>query len=144
MEETVKYMLMDGIAPEGQFVKAHDTDAGYDIKSAEAASLLPGERALLSTGLRVAVPRGYAGIIKSRSGLAVRQGLEAGAGVIDSGYRGQVCVLVHNLSAATVQVNRGDRIAQMCIVRLHDGACQQVDDLDSTDRGTDGFGSTGV
>lgn len=142
---TVKYWTEEK-APEQQFEKAHKEDAGYDIRSAEAAKLRGGASHVFPTGLHVAIPEGYVGILKSRSGNAVNKGLEVGAGVIDSGYTGEVKVLMHNMSVASHRIAVGNKIAQMVIVPICDLESQQVsslEELGESERGADGFGSTG-
>jgi dUTP pyrophosphatase len=99
---------------------------------------------LVSTGLAVKIPEGYYGRVASRSGLAVKSCLEVGAGVIDSDYRGEVKVLVRNLGGKPFQLNHGDRIAQLIIEKITTPDIEEVDDLDVTERGAAGFGSTGV
>lgn len=126
-----------------QFTKAHDIDAGYDILSSEDIWIRPGEKELILTGLKVAIPAGYVGIIKSRSGLSVKHNLEVGAGVIDSGYTGEVRVVLRNLGNEIYCVKSGDKIAQMIIVNLPDIEIVRVDNLNNTERGEGGFNSTG-
>jgi dUTP pyrophosphatase len=126
-----------------QFNKAHPTDAGYDIISAEDINIAPSFRQLIRTGLYLAIPEGYVGIIKSRSGTAVNAGIEHGAGVIDSDYRGEVKVLLYNFGFTPYKVQTGDRIAQMLILPIPKMFVHRVSDLDNTVRGEGGFGSTG-
>ncbi len=124
--------------------KAHPTDAGFDIEAAEDDVIYCGQSALISTALRIAVPNHYVGILKSRSGLAVKHGIEVGAGVIDAGFRGEVKVLLRNHSRQDFFIKAGDRIAQLLIVPLADVDCIVVSDLPEADRGVKGFGSSGV
>lgn len=126
-----------------QFKKAHKDDAGYDILASEYVIVYPGKKALVSTGLTVAIPKGFVGIIKSRSGLAARHDLEHGAGVIDSGYRGEVKVLLRNFGHEPYEIFFGDKIAQMVILPIFDGEVEFVDSLDETERSENGFNSTG-
>lgn len=126
-----------------QFEKAHSTDAGFDIRAASGPVIHPGKKALVSTDLCMAIPDGYVGIIKSRSGLSVKADLEHGAGVIDSGYRGEVKVVLRNFGSEPYYVQPGERIAQMLILKLPEVEVCKVDTLDSTERGTGGFGHTG-
>lgn len=126
---------------------AYEGDAGLDILSAQDLTLQPGERALVSTGMAIGLPDGYAGFMQPRSGLAIRSGLSIvnTPGLIDSHYRGELKVILINTDAHTpIAIHHGDRIAQLVIqpvptVRLH-----EVEELDQTDRGANGFGSTGV
>jgi len=133
----------DAVPPE----RAHSDDAGYDLRAAEACTLGPGERASVGTGLAVAVPDGCAGLVLPRSGLALRHGIALvnAPGLIDSGYRGEVRVLLLNTDRSEpFQVSVGDRIAQLVVVRHEAGELQEVESLDETVRGSAGFGSTGV
>ena len=127
--------------------RAHDDDAGYDLRAAEAATLGPGERSSVATGLAVAVPPGCAGLVLPRSGLALRHGIALvnAPGLIDSGYRGEVRVLLLNTDRSQpFEVAVGDRVAQLLVVRHETGELEEVESLDETVRGAAGFGSTGV
>lgn len=126
-----------------QFQKSHAYDGGYDLISNEDITVSFRGRALVGTGLKVAIPKGYVGIICSRSGLASRKGLEKGAGIIDYGYTGEIKVLLHNLSYEDFSISKGDRIAQMLIVPICTLDVELVDDLQESTRGNGGFGSTG-
>lgn len=127
-----------------QFQRAHGGDAGFDILASMGLMLPAMDRALVSTGLRVAVPLGYVGFLKSRSGLALKHGLEVGAGVIDHGYTGEVKVLLHNHSQLPYKIEAGDKIAQMVILPIWDKtAVELVESLDDSERGKGGFNSTG-
>jgi dUTP pyrophosphatase len=120
-------------------------DAGYDIRTYEDVSLQPGEQSMICTGLHVEIPFGMVGVIKDRSSMA-RAGLRVSGGVIDASYRGEIRVLMENRGASPFAIRRNDRIAQMLIVPCCTDAVQQVSCLDglvATDRGADGFGSTG-
>ena len=133
----------DAVPPE----RAHGDDAGYDLRAAEASSLGPGERASVGTGLAVAIPDGCAGLVLPRSGLALRHGIALvnAPGLIDSGYRGEVRVLLLNTDRSEgFEVSVGDRIAQLVVVHHQAGDLQEVESLDETVRGSAGFGSTGV
>ena len=128
--------------------RAHAGDAGYDLRSVDEASLPPGGRALIRTGISVAIPGGYAGLVLPRSGLAMRHGVAPvnTPGIIDSGYRGEVMVpLVNHDPEATFRVERGMRIAQLVLVRAEEVAFSEVETLEAgTDgRGEEGFGSSG-
>lgn len=120
-----------------------ENSAGYDIYSDESYILLPGERHTFDTGVAMAIPKGYVGLVMSRSGSAVKNGIEKGAGVIDSDYRGELKVLLYNHSDESYPICRGDRIAQMLIVPVFQEQPIIVEELDSTERGEGGFGSTG-
>ena len=126
--------------------RQHPTDAGYDLVSAIDISLPPGERMLVPTGIAIAIPHGYAGFVQPRSGLAVKYGVSLvnTPGLIDSGYRGELKVVVINLDPrATFVASRGERIAQLLVQRVEDVEWRVVDHLDDTDRGIGGHGSTG-
>ncbi len=127
-----------------QFKKAHDTDAGFDILTNVTGHIEPGKSMLVPTGLKVEIPKGYVGIIKSRSGLSVKHGIDIGAGVIDSGYRGEIKVLMRNTADTWFDYQEGMKIAQMVIVPICPFKVLKVSSLESTDRGDGGFGSTGV
>jgi dUTP pyrophosphatase len=125
---------------------AHPGDAGLDLLAREDVTLAPGERAVVPTGVAIAVPPGCVGLVHPRSGLAARHGvtLVNAPGTIDAGYRGEVKVILINLdSAEPVHLARGDRIAQLVVQRVEAVRVQEVGDLDDTARGQDGFGSTG-
>ena len=135
--------LSEAARPPGQ---AHEGDAGYDLHAAEAATIAPGERASVGTGVAVAIPEGQAGLVIPRSGLAARHGISVvnAPGLIDSGYRGEVRVLLLNTDPAEpFTVEPGDRIAQLVLVRVETEEPVEVEELDETVRGAGGFGSTG-
>lgn len=127
-----------------QFHKAHEADGGYDIVASQITVISAGSRALVSTGLKVGIPFGYVGILKSRSGLATKHGLEHGAGVIDSGYTGEVKVLIQNHSNIDYTVDHGDKIAQMLIIPIATIPVKRVKSLEDSERGEGGFNSTGT
>ncbi|MDR1109191.1 MAG: dUTP diphosphatase [Deltaproteobacteria bacterium] len=122
--------------------------AGLDLKAAVegTVTLAPGAIRLIPTGWAVAVPEGYEGQVRPRSGLALRQGLTVinSPGTIDSDYRGEVGLAMVNLGPAEVAINRGDRLAQLVIARVERPLLRLEEDLDQTGRGRGGFGSTGV
>lgn len=125
---------------------AQPGDAGADLRSALDISLLPGERAMVPTGIAIALPEGFAAFVHPRSGLAIRHGLSMvnAPGTIDSGYRGEISVLLINHDRSVpIDIKRGDRIAQLVIQRVETATFIEVDDLPSTVRGAGGFGSTG-
>jgi dUTP pyrophosphatase len=126
--------------------QAHEGDAGYDLHAAEAVTIDPGERASVGTGIAVAIPDGQAGLVIPRSGLAARHGISVvnAPGLIDSGYRGELCVLLLNTDRSQpFTVEPGDRIAQLVLVRVETEELEEVAELDETARGVGGFGSTG-
>lgn len=122
---------------------AHRTDAGADLFSDEEIVLKPGERALVSTGVALEIPEGHAGLIWDKSGIASKHGLTTMAGVIDSGYRGEVKVLLINLSDKEYKIDIGDKIAQILIQKIEHPEFEEAQELSSADRGEKGFGSTG-
>lgn len=124
---------------------AHIGDAAVDLHSRIDVTLQPGEREAVPTGIAVALPEGYAGLVLPRSGHARRHGIGVvnGPGLIDSGYRGEISVLLINHGDETVEFARGDRIAQLAIVPVPAIEWTEVDSLDETARGAGGFGSTG-
>lgn len=126
---------------------AHPGDAGADLCSAEDIVLQPGERRLVSTGIAVAIPEGWVGLVHPRSGLAVRHGVSMvnTPGTIDAGYRGELKVLLINTDRTEpVRFSRGDRIAQLVFQEVAQAQFRPVESLPDTPRGSGGFGSTGV
>lgn len=129
--------------------QAHAGDAGYDLRSVEEISLEPGRRALVRTGISVAIPEGYAGLVLPRSGLAVRHGISLvnAPGLIDSGYRGEIQVpLINHDRESTFEVEVGMRVAQLVLVRAAGADFVEVELLEeaSDGRGEGGFGSSGT
>ena len=125
---------------------AHPGDAGADLCTTVDVSLAPGERALVPTGIGIALPEGYVALVHPRSGLAARHGLSIvnTPGTVDAGYRGEVKVLLVNLDARVpVQLKRGDRIAQLVIQRVERARFVEVGQLPDSVRGEGGYGSTG-
>ena len=124
---------------------ARDGDAGLDLLAAATVTLPPGGRRLVPTGLRVAIPEGYAGLVLPRSGLALRSGVTLlnAPGLIDSGYRGEIGVLLVNHGAEAVTLARGERIAQLVVQPVAQAALVEVRELPASQRGAGGFGSTG-
>lgn len=125
---------------------ANEGDAGYDLYALEAAELGPGERSMVGTGIAVEIPPGHAGLVLPRSGTAARHGIALvnAPGLIDSGYRGELRVLLLNTDRSEpFRVQPGDRIAQLVLVRVETPAVEEVAALTRSDRGEDGFGSSG-
>lgn len=125
---------------------AHRGDAAVDLHARQAVSLGPGERAAVPTGIAVAIPEGHAGLVLPRSGHAKRLGVGVanGPGLIDSGYRGEVTVLLINHGSELARFDRGDRIAQLAVVPVPEVEWVEVEELDDTERGSGGFGSSGA
>lgn len=127
--------------------RAHPGDAGLDLVAAEGRELAPGARAAVPTGIAVAIPEGYAGLVVPRSGLARRQGVTVAnaPGLIDAGYRGELMVLLVNLGDAPHRIAPGDRVAQLVVVPVALCEVREVGELPPSDgRGEGGFGSTGA
>ena len=128
--------------------RAHAGDAGYDLRSVEQVELAPGGRALVRTGISVAIPGGYAGLVLPRSGLAVRHGISLvnAPGLIDSGYRGEILIpLINHDRQEIFRVEEGTSIAQLVLVRAGEAAFEEVELLEvgPDGRGEGGFGSSG-
>lgn len=126
--------------------RAHPGDAGLDLYALQAAALEPGERASVGTGIAVEIPPGQAGLVLPRSGLAARHGISVvnAPGLIDSGYRGELRVLLLNTDRrARFELPAGDRIAQLVLVSIHTPEPGEVAQLEVSERGTGGFGSSG-
>jgi len=122
---------------------AKESDAGLDLSSDSFDKILAGQRGLVSTGLAFEIPVGYFGSIRDRSGIAVKNGIHVLAGVIDSGYRGEIKVCLQNLSDRDFEIKIGDRIAQIIIQPILIPEIEEVTELSSSERGDGGFGSTG-
>ena len=123
---------------------AQPGDAGMDFYSNEEITILPNERKLVSTGISMAIPEGYVGLIWDKSGISTKHGIKTMAGVIDSSYRGEVKILIHNLSNQTHKIEKNTKVAQMLIQPVEQKEISEVIELDQTERGTGGFGSTGI
>jgi dUTP diphosphatase len=126
---------------------ARASDAGLDLRSSERVVIEPGERALVGTGVAIAIPPGFAGLVLPRSGLALRHGVTVlnAPGLIDAGYRGEVKVLLVNQDRTTpVTLERGERIAQLVVQAVAAVDLVEVPELSASERGAGGFGSTGV
>lgn len=124
--------------------RANETDAGYDLYAIEDQPIHPGGRAVVKTGIAVAITEGYYGRVAPRSGLAVKKGIDVLAGVVDASYRGEVGVVLINLGFDLFEVKAGDRIAQLIIEKCHDVVWQEVETLPDSQRGAGGFGSSGT
>jgi dUTP pyrophosphatase len=139
----ISFLRLDSRAIPPQ--SARSDDAGHDLCTIESISIAPGDRAAVGTGLAIALPIGYAGLVLPRSGHAARHGVTVvnAPGLIDSGYRGEIKVLLINHGNDHVVFAPGDRIAQLVIIELPSVTFHEVAELDHTDRGVGGFGSTG-
>ncbi len=126
--------------------RAHPGDAGLDLHALEAAVLEPGERASVGTGIALEIPLGQAGLVLPRSGLAARHGISVvnAPGLVDFGYRGELRILLLNTDRrARFELAAGDRIAQLVLVSIHAPAPAEVQELEASERGSGGFGSSG-
>jgi dUTP pyrophosphatase len=127
--------------------RAHEGDAGLDLRALEGFDLAPGERALVRTGVAVEIAPGHAGLVLPRSGLAARHGIALvnAPGLIDAGYRGELCVLLLNTDReAMFRAEPGDRIAQLVVVQVQEASVVEVEELGDSARGDGGFGSSGA
>jgi len=143
MELHVRRLSDDAVVPS----QAYPGDAGLDLAACERIELGPGERAVVGTGLAVAIPDGYAGFVQPRSGLAAEHGITLlnSPGLIDSGYRGELRVVLHNTDAnGPFVVEHGMRIAQLVVLPVAALEIAEVDELPETERGVRGFGSSRV
>lgn len=122
---------------------AHHNDAGMDLYASESCVLEPGERMQIKTGIAVAIPDGYVGLVWDKSGLSHKYGLKTLGGVVDAGYRGELMVGLVNVGADAHTFNVGDKVAQMLIQKVEQATLLEVDELDETARGEGAFGSTG-
>jgi dUTP pyrophosphatase len=138
----VRLLHPDAIVP----ARTRAGDAGYDLRATERVSIPPGGRRLIGTGIAIALPEGVAGLVTPRSGLAIEHGLTLlnAPGLIDPNYRGEIKVILHNAGDSRYTVEIGDRVAQLLLVPYLAPDLQVVDALGATDRGADGFGSSGV
>jgi dUTP pyrophosphatase len=141
IELPIQRLLADAVVPQ----RAYAGDAGLDLASCERVELGPGERSLVGTGLAVAIPEGYAGFVQPRSGLAARHGLTVvnSPGLVDSGYRGELRVVLLNTDRTEpFVVEPGMRIAQLVVLPIPELELVEVDELPSSERGVRGFGSS--
>jgi len=125
---------------------AHEGDAGVDLYSTEDYVLRPGQRVLVSTGLSMAIPKGYEGQVRPKSGLVLKHGISVcnSPGTIDSGYHGEIGVISINHSNEEFKIEKGTKIAQMIFNKVEEAEFEEVEELDNTKRGEEGFGSTGL
>jgi dUTP pyrophosphatase len=138
----VQLLHPDAVAP----ARTRPGDAGHDLRAVEAAEIAPGERALIPTGIAIALPPGTAGLVTPRSGLAAAHGITLlnAPGLIDPNYRGEIKVIVHNAGDEPFAVAKGDRIAQLLLVPYAAPEIAVVGELAATERGAAGFGSSGL
>jgi dUTP pyrophosphatase len=141
---TLRIKQIDSSLPIPEY--AYPGDAGLDLRAAEDCTLKPLERAPIPTGLKIAIPKGYAGFVLPRSGMAVREGLSMvnTPGLIDSQYRGElVCIAINLDVERPIEIHKGDRIAQLVILPTPQVRLELVETLDETERNEKGFGSSG-
>jgi deoxyuridine 5'-triphosphate nucleotidohydrolase len=144
-QEDEEKLLVKRLSPEAVLPKRSTKEAaGYDLSSVENVTIEPGHRAIVSTGLAVAIPKGCYARLAPRSGLAVKFGIHVGAGVVDRDYRGPVKLVIMNLGQEAVHIQRGDRIAQMILEQIKTPEVEEVQELEETIRNENGFGSTGM
>ena len=136
----VKRLHPDAILP--KYIRPQD--AAMDLYSCESITIPPHQRVMVPTGLAMAIPSGFVGLIWDRSGMAANHGIKSMGGVIDSDYRGEIKVILHNLTDTPFSVEKGMRIAQMLIQEVHQKEIVEVTELDETVRGKEGFGSSGL
>ncbi len=122
---------------------AYEGDAGMDLFSIENMKLAPGERASIATGIAMAIPKGYVGLVWDKSGLSHKKGLKTLGGVIDAGFRGECRVGIVNLSLGDIKINKGDKVAQILVQKIERPEIEEVDVLEKTERSDKGFGSSG-
>ena len=139
MKIKIKKLTEDAIIPK----YAHDGDVGMDLYSNEDILIEKGKRVLIKTGISIEFENGYAALIWDRSGLAVNKGITKIAGVIDPGYRGEWKIALINLGEEAVQINKGERIAQVLFQKVEMAEIEICDELGEAQRGNNGFGSTG-
>ena len=143
IELPIKKLRDDAVVP----TRAYDGDAGLDLAACERVELAPGERAVVGTGLAIAIPAGHAGYVQPRSGLAAKHGVSIvnAPGLVDSGYRGELRVILHNTDPReTFVVEPGMRIAQLVLLAIPGVDPLEVDELPESERGVRGFGSSKV
>jgi dUTP pyrophosphatase len=143
IELPIQRLRTDALLPE----RAYDGDAGLDLAACDRVELAPGERAVVGTGLAVAIPEGYAGFVQPRSGLADRHGITIvnSPGLIDSGYRGELKVILLNTdSVHSFVIEPGMRIAQLVVLEVPELELTETDELPATERGVRGHGSSGT
>ncbi len=141
----LKIKLLDNSLPIPKY--AHEGDAGLDLHSRIDYTIKPFERVLIPTGIKIEIPFGYAGFIQPRSGLAINKGIGIlnSPGLIDSGFRGEINVILINLDKNNLfEIKKGDKICQMVIQRVENVVISIVDELNESNRGSGGFGSTGT
>jgi dUTP pyrophosphatase len=123
---------------------AFGTDAGFDLKAIENVSLFPLEQKEVRTGIAIEVPEGYVGIVRDRAGIVQKMNVHTVAGTFDSGFRGEVSIMLVNMNDKTVEIEKGMRVAQIILIPIVKAKIVEVKKLSDTERGKKGFGSTGM
>jgi len=123
---------------------ANEGDAGMDLYASEDMEVARGEIKAVPTGVKMELPKGYVALIWDKSGIALKSGIKTMGGVLDSGYRGEIKVIVTNLSDEVFEVKKGDKVAQMLIQKVESPEVEITEDLSDSERGDGGFGSTGL
>lgn len=141
MEIKIKKLNEKAVMPQ----MSREGDAGFDLCALEGADIAPGQSVFVGTGIAMAIPEGYFGAVYARSGISCKRGLAPAnkVGVIDSNYRGEIIICLHNHSDKPERIEAGDKIAQMVIQKHETPVLVAVEDLDETNRGAGGFGSSG-
>ncbi|MFC1691566.1 dUTP diphosphatase [Nanoarchaeota archaeon] len=140
MHVKIKKLTPDVKAP----AYAHPGDAGMDIYASEDTLVAPGETKVVKTGISMAVPDGFVALVWDKSGHAAKKSIKTMAGVIDSGYRGEVGIVMVNLGKENFEIAKNTKVAQILIQKIESPQVVEVDDLEETSRGEGGFGSTGL
>lgn len=137
-------MQLNVVLDDGAYMieKAHEADAGFDLRTPSKVIIPPKSSGIISTGVHVGIPRGYVGFIKAKSGLNIKDGILS-EGVIDAEYSGGIVVKIYNHSDKEKIFEKGDKITQLVIIPIPEIELMQVDKLEETERGSNGFGSSG-
>ncbi len=146
MESQLKFYLDPVVKAKGiKFDVPRLGDAGFDLRSSEDVVLQPAQQCMVHTGLKLAIPLGWVGIVKDRSSMALKR-VYTHAGVIDAAYRGEICIVLSNQGESTYHIEAGAKIAQLVLIPCSTSATEvlSLDELGETERGQGGFGSTGV
>src|SRR3954464_13402272 len=141
MRLRVKKLHPEAVLP--HYAHGPEEDAGMDLRSLERVVLSPGVPRAVATGIAIELPAGYEAQVRPRSGLALKHAITVNFGTIDPGYRGEIRVVMFNLSAADYVIEKGDRVAQLIVARYESVECEEGDELGESRRGAGGFGSSG-
>ena len=139
MQVKVKKLNPAAVIP----VKAHPTDAGFDLVASQTTTIPANGRALIPTDMAMAIPEGYYGMVVGRSGNTIKRGLVGMTGVVDAGYRNGIGIMAFNLTNEDITIKQGERAGQIVLTPILSCELEEVGELDDTDRGTGGYGSTG-